>query len=248
LGVGITDAITRRNALLGQGGSVLLNLQYPDEFELYVFALEVVDKNFKTLQYFIFPINPSNFSESKPEITNVKKTSGGITVLTNPNFVPIDITMSGNFGGKAFKVLIGDTSQNLYHNFTDPANATVDYLKLVQNVFDNDVKTGYGLTKILENIVSSLKITDQNSPRKLIFYNLSRGTTYFVVPMSLSFSQSQESNMIWNYTLQLKAVADAKNLVGGQKLKSDKQLVLDSYAQKQVQSLLTAIDKIKLPI
>jgi len=239
MGIGITDAITKRNALLGQGGQIGLNLAYPDEFELYVFALEVVDKNFTTTDYFIFPINPSNFSEQKQEITNIKKTSGGITVLTNPNFVPIDITMSGNFGGKAFKVLIGDSTQNLIGAFITDTSVT-------QAVFDNDVKTGYGLTKILEKLISKLKKTDQNGPYKLIFYNLSRGTTYFVVPMSLNFSQSQESNMIWNYSLQLKAVADAKNLVGADKLKDDKQLVLDSYTQKQVQSLLTAIDKIRI--
>lgn len=247
MSVGIVDAITRRDALLGTGGKTTLHLAYPDEFELYVFAFEVVDKDFKTRSYFLFPVNPNSITEQRNEITNIKKTSGGVTVLSNPNFIPIDITINGSFGGSKFKVLLGETYQDLFHDFQDNGiNLQSQILYSAQQVFDTKVKTGYGCTKILEKMLLSLKNTDANGPYKLIFYNLAFDTTYLVQPVNYSFSQSPESNMIWNYSLQLKAVANAKNLVGTDTLKSDRQLTLDNYTQKQVNNVLNEINKIKI--
>jgi hypothetical protein len=111
--MGVQAAIAQRNGLLNSIGRSGLNMKYPDEFELYVIALELTDENFITQQYFVFPINPSSIEETEPKLTNIRKTLGGITVLRNTTFVPTQISLSGTFG-RNFKVLIGEK----YEDFT----------------------------------------------------------------------------------------------------------------------------------
>jgi hypothetical protein len=246
--MGLVDAIEGRSGLLGAVGQTGLHVLFPDEFELYVCAFELVDRDLKTKQYFIFPIMPSSISETIPSITNIKKTSGGVTVLTNSHFIPTDISLNGNFGGNKFKFLMGQTYQSLISTFKD--NGTVTQNSVANgliNVFQEDIKTGYGCIKVMESIFEQLKTLDSGAPYRLIFYNLAFNKAYFVTPMSIAFSQNQESNMIWNYSLSLKSLAPIDNLVNRDKLKSDAQLSVDGFVQKRVDGLLSSLNSIKLP-
>jgi hypothetical protein len=190
----LLSAIQARNDLLYQYGKNALNVKYPKEFELYIIALELTDENFNTLKYFVFPVNPSSLEESKPQITNVKKANGGVTVLKTPTFVPTDITLSGNFG-RGFKVLLGSTYEDFIHSFQETRHFTYgndsvtltnknSIKKGLEELFDERIKTGYGCIKILEEIIEESKMIGKNGQvRKLIFHNPALGNSYLVAPV-----------------------------------------------------------------
>ena len=234
-------------------GKNLLNVKHPNEFELYVLGLELCDENFSTLKYFVFPVNPSQFEENKPKITNIKKTLAGITVLKTPTFVPTDINISGNFG-RGFKIHLGSTYEDFIHSFATQnilgsskfsANKGT-ILGGLKQTFDERIKTGYGCIKILEDIIeASSQIGENGKQYRLIFHNPALGNSYLVEPISLKFNMSEQSNMVWNYGLQLKSIAPLEVLYGMGKLGSQeevaKKLVATGYMQKRVNGLLNSI-------
>lgn len=215
------DGVAKYNRMLGEVQRSVLNVAFPNDIELYMCALELVDQEGNTLRYFIFPIMPSNIEENQPQITNVKKTLAGVTVLSNPTFVPGDISLSGNFGRK-FKILIG-------HKYV---NTTASQGR--KQTLDARVKTGYGCCKILEDIVHESRTVDSKGARTLIFYNLAIGNSYIVKPLNLKFSMSQDSNMIWNYSLSLKTIADLDSFINVRSSTKEERLVINGYVQKQV--------------
>jgi len=180
---------------------------YPDDIEYYFMALELVDSSGKMVDYFAFPILPKNYSESMPEITSVKKTMGGITTLKTTTFIPTDITLSGNFG-RRFRITVGG-------RVVEGAAITLDNLSAKRSPTYRDVpelsssiKNGYGALKKLEKILKKSKsLDDKDLPYKLFFYNSALNHNYLVEHMFFNPTQSIESNMIWDYTLQLKAIA-----------------------------------------
>ena len=245
----IENAVLRRGiALFGGLGKVGLNLKFPDEFELYVLALELIDSSGDTLRYFIFPVNPSNIDEAKPEITNIKKTLNGVVSLSTPNFVPTDITLTGNFGRK-FKVLLGEDYQDFANSFKDTSSGKLTKKSVIKGVgefFDERVKSGYGCTKILEDIVNESKqLDDFGGMKTLVFHNLALGNSYIVKPMSLRFFQSQESNMIWNYSLTLKSVAPLEALLNQQQLEEVRfRLSMSGWVQNQTNRLMNKLTEV----
>jgi hypothetical protein len=248
----LESAIAGRSALLSTIGKAALNAKYPKEFELYVIALELTDENFNTLRYFVFPVNPSSIEENKPKLTNVKKTLAGVTVLSTTTFIPTDITLSGNFGRK-FKVLLGSTYEDFIASFKiftqkNPNGIiTSDSLQNgVVQIFDERVKTGYGCTKILEEIVTLADTVDEfGGIRKLIFHNPALGNSYLVKPINLRLNQNEQTNMIWNYSLQLKSIAPLESLRTKEELESISiQLAKTAYAQKKVDQLLNGLARI----
>ena len=85
---------------------------------------------------------------------------------------------------------------------------------------DLKVKTGYGAMKNMEYLLDELYLLDEyNMPRFLIFHNFAFNQSLLVEVISKNFSQSNENNMMWNYSIQLKGVADAKKLVLGKSYK-----------------------------
>lgn len=251
----LESAIASRNSLLTQAGKSALNIKYPKEFELYVIALELVDEDFKTLQYFIFPVNPSSIEEIKPQLTNVKKTLSGVTVLKTPTFVPTDITLSGTFG-RSFKVLLGNTYEEFLSSFTVD---TPDAFKLGQSrmtvpsaksgavqFFDDRIKTGYGCLKIMEEMIQqSNKIGADGKIRKLILHNPALGNSYLVTAGTLRMSQNEQSNMIWNYSLPLKSIAPLEAIYTQQHMESAaKELAIGSFIQKRVNALVHTVSKL----
>jgi hypothetical protein len=252
--MGVQAAIAQRNGLLNSIGRSGLNMKYPDEFELYVIALELTDENFITQQYFVFPINPSSIEETEPKLTNIRKTLGGITVLRNTTFVPTQISLSGTFG-RNFKVLIGEKYEDFLHGFAlrDGRSAKTGLPQFDQTIgngakdlFDNRIKTGYGCIKILEDIIQqSTQIDANGSMRRLIFHNPALGNSYLVEPGTLTFKMNEQSNMIWNYSLQLTSVAPLESIFSSDAIKSAaKELAVSGYIQKKVNKTINSLSNL----
>lgn len=253
----VITAIASRNALLTTVGKNAMNMKYPKEFELYVIAFELVDEMFNTLKYFIFPVNPSSMEEVIPQLTNVKKTLGGITVLKNPSFVPTDITLSGSFG-RGFKVLLGESYEDFAHSFqqrigTDSVTGQGQFATTKQSIgngvgelFDERIKTGYGCIKILEEIVQeSKRIGTDGLQRRLIFHNPALGNSYVVTAGTLRLHQDEQKNMVWNYNLPIKSVLPLESLYSAKKQESmAKQLNVTNYVQKRVNGLVHTLSKV----
>jgi len=106
------------------------------------------------------------------------------------------------------------------------------------------VKTGYGATKILQKICNNAGMLDwRGNPRRLFFYNLALGEQYLcVVPNGgLTLSQSYESNMIWNYALNLSVIANVEDLKASIKQSSSSDLLKSSAIQKGISRLVSDI-------
>lgn len=239
----VQEALTNELALLSSIGRAGLNALYPDEFELYVCALELTDMMGTTLKYFIFPVMPSNLEENQPEITNIKKTAAGVTILKTSTFIPVDISLSGTFGRK-FRILLGANYVDFIQAFqtqsgTLSANSIVNG---VQQVFDPRVKTGYGCLKVLEEIITDAKTVDQSGGRRLIFYNPAFGTSYVVQPTNFKISMSQDTNMMHQYSLSMKGVAPLSAIQSAQQRQQESnQLNTTAYVQTQTNNLLTGL-------
>lgn len=233
----LENVIRNRNSLITTIGKNALNVKYPKEFELYICALELVDEDFNTLRYFVFPIMPSSIEEIKPELTNIKKTLAGVTALSTPTFVPTDITLVGNFG-KKFKVLLGTDYVDLVSSFVD--NGVGNGLR---ELFDERIKTGYGCIKILEEIIEqSNSIGADGRLRKLILHNPALGNSYIVKASNIRLHQNEQTNMIWNYSLPLKSLAPLESLLLPESMESvGKRLNITAYVQKKVDKVVNGI-------
>lgn len=237
----IENAVRRRTLLLERLGKTGLNIKYPDEFELYVMALELLDQDFNTLRYFVFPVMPDSFSEDSQQLHSIKKTLGGVHVLATTNFIPTDISLSGTFG-RRLRVLLNGTYTDLIASFRTPQGVAnwQSVKKGTTEFFDEDIKTGYGCTKILESMINETNVIDSTGGIKtLIFHNLALGNSYVVRPMGLILTQDRNSNMLWNYRLTLKSLAPLSALYSSKQLR-DKRLELGKtdFIQKGVDNVI----------
>ena len=167
------EANRRYREFIDTAGRETLGALFPTEFEVYMMGLELVDSDGDTVEYFLFPVMPKNISKSEPELTNLKKTAGGISILSTTTFVPETITIGGDFG-RSFKVLLGNT-------LLDFKALGVDLLKNTKNVtggqvlrtlnpFSKTIKTGYACTKILQGILKkSVTVDDKGQPYRMYF-------------------------------------------------------------------------------
>lgn len=197
--------------LVGTIGRAALNAQFPNDFEYYICSLELVDSQGRTVDFFIFPVMPSSISQTEPKITNIKKTAGGITTLNTTTFQPVDIVIEGNFG-RRLRLLLG-TSLVDFAGMNHSVQSG-DYgqeesgTKIKSPIFNSTIKTGYGCIKILQAIYrKSTGVDDQGNPFKLFFYNPSLGDNFLVKATSFQSHQNKQENMIWNYSLAMKAIA-----------------------------------------
>jgi len=209
---------------LGVLGKVGLNGLYPNDFELYVFALELVNSKGETEEYFIFPINPTNFEEVSKANTSIVKTMGGVVTIDSNTFDPVDIVMSGSFGRK-LKFLIGgeliDFGALSYSSKSGAfsTNKAADAFK--KSVFNSKIKSGYGCIKLLQTMVDKSTSLDQyNKPYSFYLYNLALGNNYLMKCTNLTFKQDMSSNGIWNYTMTIKGLGSMDSIVGGRSAKS----------------------------
>lgn len=216
--------------LLGDIGRAELNSLFPNDFEYYICSLELVDSQEKTIQFFIFPIMPDNLEEEKGYIQNIRKTFGGVSVLTTNTFTTNQIILKGNFGRK-MKFLLGNelTDSNAF--------AAVQEHSQVKE-FSSKIKTGFGCIKILERICDMSKQVDTyGNPYRLYFYNPALGNSYQVEVTAMSIPQGKDTNMIWNYSLTLTCVAPLVGMLKQDDLKRSLSNTLSfSIIQKSITS------------
>ena len=191
----------------------------PHEFEWYMIALELATADNKTIDYLTFPIMPNSLSKVEQNRTSIKKSLSGVTVLQNSALPLGEIVLQGNFG-RGFKNLVGinnDVSAGALaysmkagkfdlYSIQEGSNNKIPKVK----TFNTAVKTGYGVIKMLQAILSkSVGHDNQGRPFRLFFYNMAFGESYQVVVPSngMRFYQDISNNMIWNYDLRLTVVA-----------------------------------------
>lgn len=164
-------------------GQVLLHNTLPNEFELYLIALQVVDDdNNEIIDYLVFPVNPSSVMQVQKTFTNIKKTFNAVHINENNTFPVSPINMNGNFG-RNFKFVITQ-------------KRTVP------------LKTGYGTVKYLSNLIKTSKGNNSRGrPYRTILYNLVFGDIHTVEIIDCKFTQSQTETKIWNYDLSMMIVA-----------------------------------------
>lgn len=242
----IENALRRRVALLERLGKTGLNIKYPNDFELYVIALELLDSQQNTLRYFLFPVMPESLDETLPSLQSIKKTLSGIHILTTPTFVSTDINLSGSFG-RRLRVLLGGEYTDFLTSIRSRASSVFDRSKGKEEIdsFDAQIKTGYGCIKILESIIKeSSEVDEQGMLKTLVLHNPALGNSYIVRPTSLRLSQNKQTNMIWNYSLTLKSIAPLSAFFTAKELEDKrKQLGGTSLVQSQLDTTTTLLTR-----
>lgn len=205
--------------LVGDIGRAGVHALFPNDFEYYLISLELVDSRNNTIDMLTFPIMPDSISRSEQEISSIKKSAGGMTVLGTNTFHPVQFQLSGNFG-RSLKLLVRSKELSFSALSLSTQSGIYSRSSLLQKpqnrpvIFSQNLKSGYGITKILAAIVDkSRALDDYNRPFRLFFYNPSFGESYVVRATNLTLSQNKDaSNAIWNYSLELKAIANLEAL------------------------------------
>lgn len=196
-------------------GKPQLHALYPDEFELYACAFELINSDGSVADFFSFPVMPFSIEQTKSTNASIKKTYAGVIVNSNPTFKPFDIVISGDFGRK-FKYVSNKVDSSSLSNGDFNSSLPKDTIQLSEvtvkahSVFSSDYKTGYGCTKRLESIIELAKMQDSSSqPYRLIFYNLAYNSNYLIEPTQIRIYQNRSKNMVWSYSINMRAVAPA---------------------------------------
>ncbi len=229
-----------RNGSLADAGRAAMNALYPRDFAYYLIAFEVVDSQGDTFVYMSFPVMPSNVVENAQRVVSVKKTMGGVVSTDTDTFIPVDISMSGNFG-KRLKIILGkdfeswkyavanislgrSASVPLFSSFRSmPQKSYQSFRQAMKNnyqnfkdaVLDQKIKTGYGAVKLLESITKMDGALDQYGlPYRIYLYNPALGNNYMVKVINFQHKMSVDMNTIHQYSLQLKGVAPLDYIIG----------------------------------
>lgn len=221
-------------------GRAAIHSLYPNDFEYYALSLELVDEEFNPLKIFHFPVMPNGISINRTSPLNIKKSGYGYFTQYSDVFQAYNISINGTFGRK-FRLLI---------NREDKDSKLKD--------FDLNIKTGYGATKVLEDILlESQQMNEKtteggkfSSHKFLFLYNLTFNQQFVVEVMNFSIQQSIENNMMWNYNIELKAVGDVTKIEGFDYKNKLKNLLINASLNKTVNNTfnnLTAGGIVELP-
>lgn len=197
----ISNVRNKRNRLLRTLGEIGLHSLFPNDFEYYACSLELRDSFGFPVDMLVFPVMPDSIRESETAVVNIKKSAFGVVSLFNPSFIPFDISISGQFG-KKLRVLLGGGFLSL----------GVPLTKGEYNppIFNTRIKTGYGVIKVLERIYrTSQGLDSAGLPFKLFFFNLALNSSYLVELKHFEKSMTIQTNRVWQYSLQMKAIAPA---------------------------------------
>lgn len=221
-----------------QVGKAALHAAAPDNYEYYLISLELFNHKGEQEGFISFSVMPENISETSTPIINILRTWGGYVTNVNPGFIPVDIQLSGTFGRK-FR-LAGNTK--------DPTKSNKNLFNLSVGKLlgaSMNVVSGYGLTKIMQHILQSASKTGslvkgaelgETYPYFLVYNNYSFNTSYVVEVINYNFQQSMATNMMWNYNIQLRAVANKLNF-----FKKNSSSLLSTVAANSIASGLTKI-------
>jgi hypothetical protein len=227
-------------------GKSLLSTLYPKDFEYYLIAFELVDHLDQTVDYFTFPVMPSQISVGENFLSNIKLSAGGITALDTDLFLPRSISLSGNFG-RNFKFLLNGTDFRFAGlRFSTQAGVYTKEdvggkkIKVTNVPFSPQIKSGYGCIKILESILDKSRGTDSGKPFHLYFYNPTLGHSFLVKPRSAVFRQEENLNMIWQYDIQLEAIAPLEQIRHDNQASLVRNLGIDTV-NKKVGELVQAL-------
>lgn len=218
----IGDELSESAIKLVQG---LMHVMSPFNYEYYLSAFELVDSNGRTVMYFQFPLNPQSITVSEQRGHDIQRTFSSVVVTDSDTFVPTIIDISGNFGrelkvmalNKSGRTEIGTAAAMISEEFTtDAIHNTYRARKWSKMIGANTlVMTGYGAIKMMQIITScDTLLGKDNQPFKLIFHNYSAGDSMWVKVKNLQIKQSLDSNMIWNYTCNMDAIAPAEYVCG----------------------------------
>jgi hypothetical protein len=185
--------------------------KYPNDFEYYAIAFELINSLNRVADFFSFPVMPENMRISSHPMNTVRKTMSGTVVSNNPTFISSDIKLQGNFGRK-FKrlkvdsIITGDAGPTV----GEAGKAITEETVTVGQEFDREWKTGYGCTKILEALLKKVSQLDPNGGAyRLFFYNLAFNESHLVEVMDFDFNINKDLNRIWSYDISLKTLGPA---------------------------------------
>lgn len=213
---------------------------YEVDFEAYMIAFELCDSEGQTLDYFTFPIMPTELSIEDSIPVKIENTFGGVNSISSNIYVPKNIHLSGNFG-RQFRLLIRNKVVTpLAHKTIQERDYGVGGIQREQLEISNQLKTGYGCFKVLQSIINrSVEVDQYGECNKLYMYNLVYGESYVVKVESFRGSQSINNNAIWNYDLTLKSVCPL-HLDAHKKGKSIKAFAM-STAQSALNTVLSGV-------
>lgn len=247
----IMDKLQSMMSMTRSIGIEAVSRLYPNDFEVYMVALELTDSQDNMIDYLVFPVLPDSITKTEPTRTNIKKSLAGVTVLTNPSYTPQEINIKGSFG-RNFKILRGKQSGSAFsvnagkYDLYSVKSKTMA-LNMNFGEFDLGIKTGYGVLKILKAMCDkSIALDENGKPMRLYFYNMPLGESYLVAipPSGVQYSQDVSKNMIWNYNLTMMTVAPLEAVrsqsKGASSLVND---LLPSLVQMGVSSLASGVEK-----
>lgn len=234
----VESTYNRYKSIRNSLGERALNSLFPNDVELYMIALELVNSNEETEEYFVFPINPSSISEPNNPIQSIQKTAGGITILNTTTFSPTNIQLQGNFG-RGFKILLGkEVVTFAAFNFSNKKQNNA----IAPQEFDPNIKSGYGCLKILERVINKSNSLDSaGKPYALFFYNLALGNSYLVKALNFTPYTNEDSNRIWSYNLSLQSLIKIEDISNQSQKSLTQSLSINSAIQSSVNSTSSQI-------
>jgi len=192
------------NVIVDLGRAALHSIA-PSDFEYYACTFELLDSQGNIEDIFNFPVMPSGITIGRNSLVNIKKAGTSYISQFNDSFVGRDIGLNGTFGRK-FRLLL--------RNGIDTNAINLDANGNFYKQFDLNVKTGYGALKLLEKIIESSQVLDKTgNPKILVFYNYTINHHHVVEVLNFQLSQSLENNMMWNWSVQMKSIANVDDLI-----------------------------------
>jgi hypothetical protein len=165
-----------------------------------------------------------------------------INVLKNSSPVPQELVLKGNFG-RNFKIMtmqgVAFSGSGVYESTNQRSGA----LSINKAEFSTGIKTGYGAIKLLQRILKrSNELTEYGESLQLFFYNLAFGESYLVTipPSGVTFSQTQDQNMIWQYSINLTILAPLSEVLFQNQMNSKS---MNLVGRNAVQSSLNVVAK-----
>ena len=202
----------------------------------FLFYMELVDRVSRDIyKYVLFPIMPQEITINNQPLVTITKTQGNVSVVSNNSYNPFDVSIAGTFGTYNTFLIVPNngyiqdddlkTGKNHIAFYGVPGDWETRYSVKMDRHIDEPNKfsgekvekydkiTGYGFTKLMEEFFDDYEKSDDYD---LNIYNLSFGQKFVAVPVAYSFNQNVKSNMLWNYSISFKAIAEA-NIRGYEK-------------------------------